>query len=90
MNRKLSLILICTLISLLIGSDWVSAASAENFGATLSPTEPLGSTFNYEGHLAESGNPADGSYDFQFILYDALSGGNQIGNINTPENIDIS
>ena len=35
--------------------------------------------FTYQGKLSESGNPANGNYDLQFKLYDALTGGTQIG-----------
>ncbi|MEK6303501.1 MAG: tail fiber domain-containing protein [Acidobacteriota bacterium] len=35
--------------------------------------------FTYQGKLSESGNPATGSYDFEFLLYDALAGGTAQG-----------
>ena len=35
--------------------------------------------FTYQGKLADNGNPANGHYDFQFSLFDALSGGAQQG-----------
>src|SRR6476661_6578252 len=34
-------------------------------------------TFTYQGKLSDNGNPANGSYDLQFTLWDALSGGTQ-------------
>lgn len=39
---------------------------------------PLGSAFTYQGQLQNNGAPANGSYDFQFILYDAAVGGAQV------------
>ena len=41
----------------------------------------LGQTtsFNYQGSLSESGGAAAGPYQFQFKLYDAASGGSQVG-----------
>ncbi len=36
-------------------------------------------TFTYQGELNESGNPANGSYNVDFALWDALSGGSQVG-----------
>ena len=36
-------------------------------------------TFTYQGSLAESGQPANGSFNIDFSLWDALSGGNQVG-----------
>ena len=35
--------------------------------------------FTYQGNLKSGGANANGSYDFQFALFDASSGGNQIG-----------
>src|SRR5262245_54989716 len=33
----------------------------------------------YQGQLKDAGNPANGTYDFQFALFDASSGGAQVG-----------
>lgn len=35
--------------------------------------------FVYQGQLQNSGSPATGNYDFEFLLYDSLSGGTQVG-----------
>jgi hypothetical protein len=40
---------------------------------------PLGTTFNYSGRLKYQNNPANGNFDLQVKLFDALNGGNQIG-----------
>jgi hypothetical protein len=42
--------------------------------------EPVGSAFTYQGKLAVNGNDASGSYDIQYKLFAAASGGNQVGN----------
>jgi hypothetical protein len=34
-------------------------------------------SFTYQGKLSDGGGPATGAYDFQFTLWDALSGGTQ-------------
>jgi hypothetical protein len=39
----------------------------------------LGTAFTYQGRLNDAGNPASGVYDFQFNLFDAVSGGTQVG-----------
>ena len=44
-----------------------------------SPSIATGSGFTYQGRLVMGGSPASGSYDFTFSLYDASTGGNQIG-----------
>jgi hypothetical protein len=36
-----------------------------------------GTTFTYQGRLQDGGTNANGNYDFQFTLWDALSGGTQ-------------
>src|SRR3954467_12116739 len=40
---------------------------------------PQGTAFTYQGRLEQSGAPAAGNFDFAFKLFDALSGGTQIG-----------
>ena len=35
--------------------------------------------FNYQGRLNDNNNPANGNYEMQFKLFDALMGGAQIG-----------
>ncbi len=35
--------------------------------------------FTYQGRLSDGGNPANGTYDFEFMLYDALAGGTAQG-----------
>ncbi|MBI5386536.1 MAG: hypothetical protein HZA90_17845 [Verrucomicrobia bacterium] len=39
----------------------------------------LGTAFTYQGRLSAGTNAASGTYDFQFALYDSLSGGAQVG-----------
>ena len=46
--------------------------------------------FTYQGKLADNGNPADGHYDFQFSLFDALSGGAQQGTTQPAANILVT
>jgi len=47
--------------------------------AAASPDEPLDAAFTYQGSLRMAGVPADGLFDFQFSLHDAVSGGNVVG-----------
>src|SRR5262245_45485213 len=37
--------------------------------------------FTYQGHLTSNSSAANGSYDFTFTLFDALTGGNQVGTL---------
>jgi hypothetical protein len=43
----------------------------------------LGTGFTYQGRLTDTGNPADGSYDFEFKLYDDPDTGAQVGDTVT-------
>ncbi len=40
---------------------------------------PQSSAFTYQGQLSASGSPANGNYDMTFALFDAATGGNQVG-----------
>src|SRR5476651_1188525 len=46
--------------------------------------------FNYTGRLVQSGTPANGNYDMTFSLFDALSGGAQIGSTITQNSVGVS
>ncbi len=39
----------------------------------------LGTAFTYQGQLKKNGSPVNGTCDFRFSLYDAVSGGSPIG-----------
>jgi N-acetylneuraminic acid mutarotase len=58
--------------------------------AQLALADPLGTAFTYQGRLADGGQPANGSYDLRFILYDAEIGGSQQGNILTNSALAVS
>jgi hypothetical protein len=60
---------------------------------TQAPSHPqaiIGTSFTYQGKLTDGGSPADGAYDFQFILYDAASGGSQVGSTLIAEDSPVS
>ena len=56
----------------------------------------LGTAFTYQGQLQQSGSPATGPCDFQFMLFDAAgsgsppTGGNQIGNPAAADGVQVS
>ena len=53
--------------------------------------DPLStSTFTYQGQLSYQGALANGSFDFEFALYDAASGGAPIGGTNARPAVDVS
>jgi hypothetical protein len=58
---------------------------------TLSAYAQQSSTaFTYQGFLKDNNNPANAKYDLQFTLYDAPTGGNQIGNPVVIEDLQIT
>ncbi|HEY6120986.1 MAG TPA: hypothetical protein VIV66_13575, partial [Pyrinomonadaceae bacterium] len=48
------------------------------------------SVFNYQGRLQDTGTPANGTYDFQFRLFDALVGGNQVGTTLIRDDVGVT
>jgi hypothetical protein len=51
---------------------------------------PFGTGFTYQGKLDEDGAPHTGACDFQFSLWDAAGGGNQIGTTQTETGVALS
>jgi hypothetical protein len=45
--------------------------------------------FTYQGSLKDGGVPANGTYDMQFKLFDAVSSGNQIGSTITRNGVNV-
>ena len=46
--------------------------------------------FTYQGSLKDNGFSANGNYDFEFRVFDALTGGNQIGSVVTRTGVAVS
>src|SRR5262249_15221427 len=46
--------------------------------------------FTYQGRLNLNSGPADGNYDFQFILFDVAQFGFPVGNVLTNVNVPVS
>jgi hypothetical protein len=59
-------------------------------GAMQAAAQPLGTSFTYQGRLTDGGNPANGSYDLQVALFDAASGGAQVGSTLTRDDVVVS
>jgi hypothetical protein len=47
-------------------------------------------TFTYQGELTDGGAPANGPYDLQFKLFDAATGGNQVGATLTRDDVNAT
>ena len=48
-----------------------------------------GTAFSYQSSLTVKGQPANGRYDFEFKLYDAATGGHQIGQTQTASDVEV-
>jgi Chaperone of endosialidase len=46
--------------------------------------------FTYQGSLKDGASPANGNYDFEFALFDAVSGGSQQGSTVTRNTVPVS
>jgi hypothetical protein len=51
--------------------------------------EPIGTAFTYQGHLYDANHAANGSYDFQFSLFDSLADGNQVGSDVNKNDVNV-
>lgn len=59
-------------------------------GPALAQPVPLGTAFTYQGRLTDGGSPADGIYDFELKLFDAASGGSQVGSTIVRNDVAVS
>jgi hypothetical protein len=83
MFRKSTLSRLFSMTMILLTSIFLLAQSA-HVGAQeavgdASADVALGTAFTYQGRLKDNNSPANGVYDFQFSIFDAVSGGSQIG-----------
>jgi hypothetical protein len=53
-------------------------------------TSAVDTSFTYQGRLTHSGAPATASYDLEFKLYSAESGGSQVGSAVVSEDVAVS
>jgi hypothetical protein len=51
--------------------------------------QPLSTTFTYQGQLNQSNAPLDAAADLEFRLFDAPSGGTQVGNTALVNNVNV-
>lgn len=75
------------LVSLLVAG--LSQAQEPGPQADALPGAVVGSSFTYQGQLEKAGMPVNDSCDFQFTLFDAASGGSQVGPQQTAANLAV-
>ncbi|HET9317351.1 MAG TPA: hypothetical protein VFQ51_17300, partial [Vicinamibacteria bacterium] len=52
--------------------------------------QPIGTAFTYQGRLTDAGNPASGPYDLQLVLFDAATGGGQVGPTLSRDDVAVA
>jgi len=58
--------------------------------AQLSTARAQGTAFTYQGQLYAAGNPANGVYDLRLLLFNALTGGSQVGGTQTNLGVGVT
>jgi hypothetical protein len=69
---------------------WPAALPVRGESSSKSLLAPVGSGFTYQGRLVDNNSPANGSYDIQFLLFDAEAVGVQIGATVTHSDVPVS
>ena len=89
MPRNRALAFIAVALASLLVFPVAGALGSDDEGSTVSAAAALGDGITYQGRLMESGSPANGTYDLQFVLYDAVTGGTQKGLTVTKDNVAV-
>ncbi len=75
-----------TLLALVIGLPLAARAQGPSPQSTAAA---LGTAFTYQGRLTKNNTPVNGTCDFQFSLWDAASGGSQVGSTVTKSGVNV-
>ena len=90
MKAQRMLINLMTLSVLLFMMAGLTQAEEPELQGTNAPQTLLGTGFTYQGRLLQGGNPISDSCDLQFGLWDAASGGTQLGVTQTIPGLAVS
>jgi hypothetical protein len=88
MKRTYKAILIGVMLSLLISIRIATAQGPAPRGER-SPRALAGTAFTYQGQIKKSGGLLTSTCNFQFSLWDALSGGTQVGTTQTASSLAV-
>jgi hypothetical protein len=89
MSRKLWVVCIIVALGLMAGVMLALAQEPSSQG-DVEVQAVVGTAFTYQGQLRQGGNPVNGACDFQFSLWNAGSGGVQVGTTQTKTNVMVS
>jgi len=82
-------ILLLTATITIAGSSSAPVVNRDELSFSGAPSA-LGSTIGYQGQLLKGGDPVEGLCDFQFSLWDALSGPSQVGSTQSRNAIIVT
>ncbi|MBV7327833.1 hypothetical protein KFU94_06150 [Chloroflexi bacterium TSY] len=87
-----TMFVLCLSVAVLYTSRTTEQVHAETItqSETVTAAAVTNPVFTYQGRLTEEGNPATGTYDFVFTLYDAPTDGTQVGNAILMEDVDVN
>ncbi len=51
---------------------------------------PVSTSFTYQGRLSDGGNAANGTYDFEFRLYNRATTGGKVGPTLTKDDVAVT
>ncbi len=90
--KRVSLLalLVASLLLLALATVGGIAAQEELPQGTKETLANVSTGFTYQGELQDGGSPANGVYDFRFVLHNALSGGAQVGSTVTVDDLIVS
>jgi len=77
-------LLVILLLALAVGTSLAQGPGPQGVAAT------VGTAFTYQGRLLRSGTPVDDTCDFRFTLWDAQSGGSQVGSALDKAGVSVS
>jgi hypothetical protein len=83
-RKTITLTIVAVLLLLLGGGVGLVLAQGPNLG------DSVGSAFTYQGRLMDDGDPANGSYDFQFDLYDDPTSGSRVADTVFVDDKEVS
>ena len=75
--------------AVIVALDLSSVRAQESTSPTMS-VAALGTGFTYQGELQNGNEVVNGTCDFQFSLWDAQSGGSQIGTTQTANGVQVA